>query len=115
MKQKPVFLLLSTKPTPSGRNGSSRIIERYKDLLPFKEIIPIPALTGINVAVLETCILQTLPRPRRSIPDDEISDQSERFLLAEIIREKVLNHVEKELPFETAVYIDDIERKTRRQ
>lgn len=112
MKLKPVFLLIN-KVDAVRKDKVLPLIERYKDLLPFKEIVPISALTGINVAVLEDLILKSLPEAEKVYSDDEISDQSEKFLLAEIIREKVLNHVEQELPFETAVYIDSIERKTQ--
>jgi GTP-binding protein Era len=89
------------------------LIDQYKDLLGFKEIIPISALKGTNVDVLEEKIYEYLPEAEKLYGDDEISDQSLRFLLSEIIREKVLNHVREELPFVTAVYIDKIEDRTR--
>jgi len=85
------------------------IIDQYKDLLSFKEIIPISALKGTNVNVLEDIIYENLPEAEKIYSDDEISDQSQRFLLSEIIREKLLSHVKQELPFSTAVYIDTIE------
>jgi GTP-binding protein Era len=85
------------------------IIEKYKELLDFKEIIPISALRGTNLDVLEDKIYEYLPQAQNIFPDDEISDQSQRFLLSEIIREKMLAHVEQELPFVTAVYIEKIE------
>lgn len=85
------------------------IIDQYKDLLDFKEIIPISALKGTNVNIFEDKIYENLPEAEKIFSDDEISDQSQRFLLSEIIREKLLSHVEQELPFSTAVYIDTIE------
>lgn len=90
------------------------IIDRYKDLLAFKEIIPISALTGINVDVLEEKIYENLPEAEKIFPDGEISTQSQRFLLSEIIREKVLEKVREELPFVTAVYIDKIEEHEKK-
>ena len=111
IRSKPIFLLIN-KVDAVRKDKILPVIERYKDLLPFKEIVPISALTGINLAVLEDLILKALPEAEKVYSDDEISDQSEKFLLAEIIREKVLNHVEKELPFATAVYIDSMEKKT---
>ncbi|MFQ6038278.1 MAG: GTPase Era [Candidatus Aminicenantales bacterium] len=90
------------------------LIDRYKDLLEFKEIIPISALTGTNVDVLEDLIIANLPEAEKIYGDEEISDQSLRFLLSEIIREKVLNHVREELPFVTAVYIDRMEDRSPR-
>ncbi|MFQ6109231.1 MAG: GTPase Era [Candidatus Aminicenantales bacterium] len=85
------------------------IIDRYKDLLDFKEIIPISALRGTNVDVLEEKIYEYLPEAEKIFSDDEISTQSLRFLLSEIIREKILNHVREELPFVTAVYLEKME------
>jgi GTPase len=112
VKLRPVFLLIN-KVDAVRKDRVLPIIERYKDLLPFREIVPISALTGINLAVLEDLILKALPEAEKVYSDEEISDQSERFLLAEIVREKVLAHVSQELPFETAVYVDNIERKTQ--
>jgi GTP-binding protein Era len=87
------------------------LIDRYKDLLPFKEIIPMSAVTGVNVDVFEKLIYEHLPAGPRLYTDQDVSDQSQRFLLAEIIREKILAHVEQELPWVTAVYIDSIEKR----
>jgi len=89
------------------------LIDQYKDLLRFEEIIPISALKGTNVEILEKKIYEHLPEAEKIYDDDEISDQSLRFLLSEIIREKMLNHVREELPFVTAVYIDKIEDRMR--
>jgi len=89
------------------------IIEKYKELLDFKEIIPISALRGTNLDILEDKIYKNLPEAQKIFPDDEISDQSQRFLLSEIIREKMLAHVEQELPFCTAVYIEKIEDRQK--
>jgi GTP-binding protein Era len=85
------------------------IIDKYKDLMDFKEIIPISALKGTNVDVFEEKIYDFLPEAEKIYSDDEISVQSEKFLFSEIIREKLLSHVEQELPFVTAVYIDIID------
>jgi GTP-binding protein Era len=106
----PVFLLIN-KVDIVRKDTVLPIIDKYKDLYPFKEIIPVSALTGINLDVLEGLIYEALPEAAKLYSDEEISDQSERFLLAEVIREKILRHVREELPFVTAVYIETIERK----
>jgi GTP-binding protein Era len=108
--KKPVFLLIN-KVDIVSKGNILPIIERYKDLLPFKEIVPISALKGTNVDVLVRLIFENLPAAEKLYGDEDVSDQSERFLLAEVVREKVLAHVEKELPWATAVYIDQIERR----
>ncbi len=104
----PVFLLIN-KVDIIKKEKILLIIDKYKDLMDFKEIIPISALKGINVDILEDKISDHLPETDKIYSDEEISDQSERFLLSEIIREKILSHVREELPFVTAVYIDTIE------
>jgi len=106
----PVFLLIN-KVDIVRKDKVLPIIDRYKDLYPFPEIIPVSALKGDNLDVLEKLIYGALPAADKLYSDEEISDQSERFLLAEIIREKILNHVQEELPFVTAVYIETIEKK----
>jgi GTPase len=106
----PVFLLIN-KVDIVRKDTVLPIIERYKDLFPFREIIPISALKGINVDVLEKLLFDALPLAPKLYSDEEISDQSERFLFAEIIREKILKYVTQELPFVTAVYIEAIENK----
>jgi len=104
----PVFLLIN-KVDIIKKEKVLPMIDKYKDLMDFKEIIPISALKGINVNILEDKIYDHLPETDKIYSDEEISDQSERFLLSEIIREKILSHVREELPFVTAVYIDTIE------
>jgi len=108
----PIFLLIN-KVDIVKKEKILLLIDKYKDLLNFKEIIPISALKGTNLDVLEDLIYDNLPEAQKIYSDDEISDQSQRFLLSEIIREKVLSHVEKELPFVTAVYIDKLEDKIK--
>jgi GTP-binding protein Era len=106
----PVILLIN-KVDIVRKDKLLPIIDKYKDLAAFKEIIPVSALKGDNLDVLEKLIYESLPAAEKLYSDEEISDQSERFLLAEIIREKILNHVREELPFVTAVYIESIEKK----
>jgi len=106
----PVFLLIN-KVDVIRKDKILPIIEQYKGLYPFKEIIPVSALKGVNLDVLERLLMELLPVSPKLYSDDEISDQSERFLFAEIIREKILKYVTEELPFVTAVYIESIEKK----
>lgn len=104
----PLFLLIN-KVDIVKKEKILLLIDKYKDLLEFKEIIPISALKGINVDVLEENIYKYLPEAEKLYGDDDISDQSLQFLLSEIIREKLLSHVRQELPFVTAVLVDQIE------
>jgi GTP-binding protein Era len=106
----PVFLLIN-KVDIVRKDRVLPVIDRYKDLFPFRDIVPISALTGINLDVLEKLITEVLPEAPKLYSDEEITDQSERFLFAEIVREKVLKYVREELPFVTAVYIESIEKR----
>jgi GTP-binding protein Era len=108
----PLFLLIN-KVDAVRKETILLLIDRYKDLADFKEIIPISALRGTNLDVLERLIFDNLPVAEKPYAEDDVSDQSERFLLAELIREKVLNHVSAELPWATAVVVDQIERKRK--
>jgi GTP-binding protein Era len=104
----PIFLLINKVDT-IRKDKILLIIDHYKDLLPFAEIIPISALKGTNLDVLEENIFKYLPAAEKLYSDDDITSQSVRFLISEIIREKVLQLVREELPFTTAVYVDRIE------
>ncbi len=104
----PVILLIN-KVDITKKDKILPQIEKYNELFNFKEIIPISALKGTNVDVLEEKIYENLPEAEKMYSDDEVSIQSQKFLLSEIIREKVLHHVREELPFVTAAYIDEIE------
>ncbi len=108
----PIFLLIN-KVDIVKKEKILLLIDKYKDLLEFKEIIPISALRGTNVDVLEENIYDYLPNAEKLYADDDISDQSIRFMLSEIIREKLLSHVRQELPFVTAVLVDQIEERTK--
>jgi GTP-binding protein Era len=108
----PIILLIN-KVDAVRKDTLLPIIDKYKDLLDFKEIIPISALTGINLDVLEKKIYEFLPEAEKLYDDDTVTDQTLRFMLAEIIREKLLKRVEEELPFVTAVLIERIEERKR--
>jgi len=76
---------------------------------PFVEIVPLSALDGTNVDRLERVLLERLPEGDPLYPQDYVTDQPERFFVAEIVREKVLESTRNELPFSTAVVVDRFE------
>ena len=89
------------------------IMERYSRLGDFEEIIPISALTGENVEQLLTVVFKQLPEGPFFYPPDQISDQQERSIAAEFIREKLIVCTEEELPYSTAVVIDQFEENEK--
>jgi GTP-binding protein Era len=82
------------------------LIDQYRQLHSFAEIVPISAVDGTNVERLEGLFLQYLSEGEPLYPPDYLTDQTERFLVAETIREQVLQLTHDELPFSTAVIVD---------
>jgi GTP-binding protein Era len=82
------------------------IIDRVSQEREFADIIPVSATTGDGLDVLEKSVLAHLPEGEPLYPDDYLTDQPERFFVAEIVREQVLHHTHAELPFSTAVVMD---------
>jgi len=89
------------------------VIERYSKLGDFAEIVPISALSGENVDMLIGQILKYLPEGPMFYPADQISDQQERAIAAEMIREKLILLTEEEMPYSTAVVIDRFEEDAK--
>ncbi|KXG11320.1 GTPase Era [Anoxybacillus sp. P3H1B] len=86
------------------------LIEHYQSQYPFAEIVPISALQGNNVETLIEQIKKYLPEGPQYYPADQITDHPERFIIAELIREKALHLTREEVPHSIAVVIDSIER-----
>ncbi len=84
-------------------------IEQYRGLLPFVEVVPLAALTGDNVELLAERLLAHLPEGPALYPEDFLSDQPERFFVAEMVREQILRLTRQELPHATGVLIDSFQ------
>ena len=79
----------------------------------FAAIVPVSAATGDGVDRLERVLLEHLPEGEPLFPDDYLTDQPERAMAAEMVREKLLSHTMAELPFSTAVAIDEFDESER--
>ena len=82
------------------------LIEKYTEERVFAEVIPISALTGDGVELLIEKLFEALPRGPLLFPEDEMTDQPERVLAAEMVREKILQVTGDELPYVTAVFTE---------
>lgn len=82
------------------------MIEKYRKLFPFREILPVSALKVRGIDILIGEILKLLPEGPRYFPEEIMTDRSERFIAAEIIREKITLRTRQEIPYATAVVID---------
>ncbi len=101
---RPVFLLIN-KIDAVQRPRLLPVIDAYRGIYPFSEIIPVPALTGDGIDILLGKIQEYLHEGPRYYPEDSITDQAERFMTAEIIREKILEHTRDEVPHAVAVEV----------
>ena len=79
------------------------LIDRYRALHDFAAYIPVSALKGDGLDVLRQEIVERLPEGPALYPDDYLTDQPERFLAAEILREKILHLTQQEVPHAVAV------------
>src|SRR5215471_19190752 len=89
------------------------MIEQLRRWARFADIVPISATTGDGVDALEKVLIEKMPEGDALYPDDFLTDQPERTLVAETVREKVLHHTRDELPFSTAVVVDQFEEPDR--
>jgi len=86
-------------------------LSRIQKLVPEAEIIPISAATGENVQELESLVEAAMPTSPFYYPDDQVTDRSERFLVAEIIREKLMRQLGDEIPYALTIQIDNFKWK----
>ncbi len=89
------------------------LIAEYKSLHDFAEVIPISALKRDGLDMLLDTVVRALPDGPRYFPKDQLTDQPERFLVAELIREQVLLTTEQEVPYSTTVLIEQYEEGAR--
>lgn len=103
---KPAILIIN-KIDLVNKNILLPMIEEAKDTFGFKEIIPISALKAINTNSIIPAMRHYLPEGPPLFPEDTLSSLPERFFVADAIREQVFLHYGKEIPYSTAVYIEE--------
>lgn len=105
-----VFLLINKIDTIAKENLLP-LMKQSSSLGIYQEILPISALRGEGINQLLDLILRVLPPGPRYFPEDMVTDQMERFLAAEVIREKVFNLTEEEIPYSTAVLVEEFKER----
>jgi GTP-binding protein Era len=108
----PVVLVLN-KIDVVGKTRLLPLMEQAQKWHQFAAIVPVSATTGDGVEHLEKVLLEQLPEGEAGFPDDYLTDQPERALVAETVREKVLQNTRAELPFSTAVVVDEFDEEER--
>lgn len=87
------------------------VIDNYRKKFDFKEIVPVSALQGNNVTTLIEQIKNYLDEGPQYYPADQVTDHPERFVVAELIREKVLHLTREEVPHSVTVYVDEMKKR----
>ena len=106
----PVLILLN-KIDLVSKGKLLPLMERCAEVLPGKEIVPVSALKGDGLEITLNIVEQWLPKGPRYFTEGEYTDQSERFLASEIVREKVFLLTREEIPYGVAVTIDEFTEK----
>lgn len=106
----PVFLVLN-KIDENPNERVAKALESYSKLYDFKEIIPIAAINGKNTDKLLELMVNELPEGPMYYPEDMITDQNERFIVGEIIREKALRLLSQEVPHGIAIELITMKKK----
>jgi GTP-binding protein Era len=102
----PIVLVLNKVDLLPDKGKLLPLIEHYKALHEFADYVPISATRGTGLAELRKVILSHLPEGPAYFPEDYVTDQPERFLAAELVREKVLQATRQEVPHSVAVTVD---------
>ena len=103
---KPALLLLNKIDKVKDKSALLPLIERYRNEYDWAEIIPISALRGKAIDVLQKAMIKHLPPGEPLFGEDELTDQSVRTMAAEIVREKILQTTQEEIPYVTAVVVE---------
>ena len=109
----PAFLLLNKIDRLASKQHLLAIIDEYRKQHDFQEIIPISALKRDGLDLLLEKVIRALPKGPAYFPEDQVTDQPVRFMVAEVIREQVLLASKEEVPYSTTVVIEQFEEGKR--
>ncbi len=102
----PVYLFINKVDKLESKEALFPVLETLSARHEFTEIIPGAALKGLQLTELKTALMKMLPEMEFMFPEDYITDRSERFLAAEIIREQIMRALGEELPYSISVEIE---------
>ncbi|NOQ88427.1 MAG: GTPase Era [Gammaproteobacteria bacterium] len=102
----PVILVVNKMDKLASKRELLPLISELSTRYDFTEVVPVSAVNGMNVDVLEQKVLALLPENDHFYADDQVTDRSMRFLASEIIREKLIRELGQELPYTCTVDID---------
>ncbi len=108
--KKPLLLLLN-KIDLTQQENVKQLISKFESLNKFNKVIPVAALLNFNIEEVLSNIVELLPEGPKLYPDDIVADESERFFVSEIVREKIFELYKEEIPYSTEVVIIDFKER----
>ncbi|MCP3677705.1 MAG: GTPase Era [Deltaproteobacteria bacterium] len=96
------------------RDSLLPLIAAYTDLCSFQQVIPLSALNNEGMETLISLLLDALPEGPRYFPEDTLTDMPERFIAAEMVREKIFRALQQEIPYSVAVLVDSFKETPKR-
>ena len=109
----PVILIINKVDHLENKQSLLPHLEQVNKKYPFADVIPVSALQGHNLDTLIKVLSAKIPAGLFHFPEDQVTDRSQRFMAAEIIREKIMRQLGAELPYSTAVEIEQFEFEDR--
>ena len=103
----PILLAVNKVDLPGSRSKILSVIDMFTKVLTVADVVPVSARNGINISKLLKVLETLLPQGEPLYPDDMLTDRPERFIVQEIIREKVISCTEEEVPHSVAVEIEE--------
>ncbi|MDE7312146.1 MAG: GTPase Era [Eubacterium sp.] len=113
--QAPVLLVMNKIDTVAKKEELLHFIDTYRRIWEFEEIIPVSALRGENVSDVVDMVFKYLPYGPMFYDEDTVTDQPQRQIVAEIVREKALHALEEEVPHGIAVTVDRMKQRSGKQ
>jgi GTP-binding protein Era len=107
----PVILAINKIDKIDSKTALLPFIEKVSEKMTFTQMVPISAKTTQQLDRLEACIQEYLPEGVHHYPADQITDRTDRFLAAELVREKIMRQLGDELPYQVAVEIEEFSQK----
>ena len=111
LKSKKPKLLVLNKIDLIVQDRVNELIKNFESQNIFEEVIPISATANFNIQRVKEGIIQFLPKGPKLFPDDQVTDENERFFVSEIIREKILELYRDEVPYSCEVLIADFKER----
>jgi GTP-binding protein Era len=109
----PTFLIINKIDLLSSQEALEALVEKWKTILPDAEIVPICALEKFNIEQLLVRIKELLPDSPPYFDKDALTDRPARFFVNEIIREKILENYDKEIPYSTEVVVEQFHEEDK--